>query len=83
MTVEISVALFAGMRAAAGCDHVTISIPTTCDSAAILDAVAAALPATANLAQASRVAVDDRFLSGETTLSDASQLAIIPPVSGG
>lgn len=83
MTITLSVELFAGLRAAAGCDSIEVDLPTHAGPAEILAAVGSALPQAAGFMKVSRVALDDRFLTEAAELSQGSRLAIIPPVSGG
>ena len=83
MSITLQVELFAGLRAAAGCDLVEVELPEMASPDDILAAVACKLPQTAGFTKVSRVALDDHFLRDAAPLCAESRLAIIPPVSGG
>jgi molybdopterin synthase catalytic subunit len=74
--MELTVRLFAGLRDRAGADSVTVSLP---DGATAADLVAAMdLPSRSCI-----VAVNREYAAPEHVLSDADEVALIPPVSGG
>ena len=83
MMITLSVELFAGLRATAGCDTIDLELPETAGPSDILEALGKAAPETAGFTKVSRVALDDRFMTDTATLNNNSRLAIIPPVSGG
>ncbi len=83
-SVEIQVLLFAGVRDAAGCDRVTVSVSDRSDASEILDALAEQLPTVAGLIRVSRLAIGGRYVGGDHRIeSFDDEFALIPPVSGG
>lgn len=74
------VKLFAAIRDAVGVDEVEIAARTVAELAAQLKR---RWPAIAPLIGRSRFAVNQAFASGEMTLSESDDVAVIPPVSGG
>ena len=74
---------FASVRARVGRESDVIDLPATTSDRAVLDAVARLRPEAADLLAACRLAVDHAFVAGAITLSATSEVAVIPPVSGG
>lgn len=79
----VTVLLFAGLREAARAETVTVELPEGSTAGDLLEAVAAQIPALAGRVHASRVAVDHAFANAGDTIDGATELALIPPVSGG
>ncbi len=78
----LQVKLFAGLAAAAGSR--LLELPWQQGTAADLKAaVADAIPAAAAVVANSAVAIDNRFVRGDTAIPPMADVAIIPPVSGG
>jgi len=81
--VEITVRLFAALREHAGTRELTLEVPqgaTVADAIGILRAVAlAGLPERAPFV----TALDREYVEEDQRLSDGSELALVPPVSGG
>lgn len=78
----LSISLFAGMAEAAGCRR--LEIPWSGGTVAKLrSAVADAVPAIVPLLSRSAVAVGGRYARDEDAVAVGSDVAIIPPVSGG
>ena len=78
----LSISLFAGMAEAAGCRR--LEIPWSGGTVADLrSAVADAVPAIVPLLARSAVAVGGRYARDEDAVAVGSDVAIIPPVSGG
>ena len=74
--MDLTVRLFAGLRERAGSDHVTVSLP---DGATAADLVAAMdLPSRACID-----AVNREYVAPGQVLTEADEVALIPPVSGG
>jgi molybdopterin synthase catalytic subunit len=74
--MDLNVRLFAGLRDRAGSDHVTVTLP---DGATAADLVAAMdLPSRSCI-----VAVNREYVAPGQVLSEADEVALIPPVSGG
>ncbi len=80
---EVTVLYFAQVRDRLECDHDRLVLPLEVDAATILAAVCARHPTHAVLIAHCRVAVDQQFLSASASISAHSEIALIPPVSGG
>ncbi len=78
----VTVELFAGMAALAGCRRVRLEWSGG-DVAALRRALARACPAVASLLERSAVALGDRYAADDEPVADGSTAAVIPPVSGG
>ncbi len=78
----VQVQLFAGMAAEAGQRRLTLK-PTTATVAGVRSALTATVPGIGPLLVRSAVAVDGRYAADETPVGPDSEIAIIPPVSGG
>ena len=79
----ITVLYFAALRDRLACAQDIVELPTETTAEAVLAELARLRPAGAELFARSRVAVDLAFVSGPLRLSEASEVAVIPPVSGG
>jgi molybdopterin converting factor subunit 1 len=79
----VTVRYFAQLRDQLRCDLERLELPTTVEPAAVLAAVSARHPQASTLIACCRVAVDLQFASAAVTLGDDSEIALIPPVSGG
>ena len=79
----VTVLYFASLRDRLGRDDETLDLPANSTSAQVLAAVAQRHPTCADTIARSRLAVDQAFADGPLTLSANSELALIPPVSGG
>lgn len=78
----LSISLFAGMAEAAGCRR--LEIPWSGGTVADLrSAVSDAVPAIVPLLAKSAVAVGGRYARDQDSVAVDSDVAIIPPVSGG
>jgi molybdopterin converting factor subunit 1 len=82
-TIHVHVRLFARLRELAGARAVELDLPpgATVDDA--WAALAAATPAFVGLRAHVRFAVDGAYADATTRLADGSEIACIPPVSGG
>lgn len=81
--MERTLLLFARLAEVAGSDRLTLVLPADTSAEAILAAAAQARPALAPALRTCRVAVDQVFVRGTLTLAASSEIALIPPVSGG
>jgi MoaE-MoaD fusion protein len=81
--VRVSVLYFAAARERAGRSSETFELPEGSTAAAALEAACAAHPALRPLAGKLRLAVDQSFAAAEAGLREGSEVALIPPVSGG
>src|SRR5687767_8430693 len=80
----VSVRLFAMLRERAGRDAVEIELPDGATVQDALEAVGRQHGLTDTIARMPIVmAVNREYASGDTSLSEADELALIPPVSGG
>jgi molybdopterin converting factor subunit 1 len=82
-TVELPVFLFAAVREAVGSDQVTIQTPLPTTAAALRKILAQLDPQLDRWLAVSRLAVDRRFVADEDSIESATEIAVIPPVSGG
>lgn len=74
---------FAGMREHTGKEQESFDLPNPCGSRDVLDQVAAQYPHLRDLCSRSRVAIGHAFVSEPVAIDGRSEIAIIPPVSGG
>lgn len=79
----MEVLLFAGARDLAETEILTIDVTPPTTVAAVRDAIADAVPKLSGLLAVSRLAVDGSFANEETIIESSSEVAPIPPVSGG
>lgn len=79
----IDVLLFAGLREIARAESVSVEIGSEATAGDLLAALAEQHPALAPRLPPCRVAVDHAFVGPEHGLAGATEIAVIPPVSGG
>ena len=83
-TREVSVRLFAHARELADGESVCVSVSEPATIAELRRALLVRLPAAAELLRRSMFAIDSEYVGDEVLLpDDASEIACIPPVSGG
>jgi molybdopterin converting factor small subunit len=83
-TVRVPVFLFAAIRESAGQDRVVVEVPDGATAEEVLHKVAETIADAADLIAVSRLAIDGRYVDGQTVIpSPECELALIPPVSGG
>jgi molybdopterin converting factor subunit 1 len=82
-TVELPVFLFAAVREAVGSDQVTIRIPLPTTASALRKILSQLHPKIDTWLAVSRLAVDRRFVAEDDLIDSATEIAVIPPVSGG
>ena len=80
---QVTVLYFAQAQERSGCPLEIIEIPGISNTSAVRDLLANHHPALAELLPHCRLALDHSFIDGALTLADGSELAVIPPVSGG
>lgn len=80
---DVTVLYFAQARdrLAAACE--TLTLPTVASAEDVLAAIRNRHPAHAALIDRCRVAVDCQFITGPVAINERSEIALIPPVSGG
>jgi molybdopterin converting factor subunit 1 len=81
--MKIKVKLFAAARELAGSDTVEIEIPEHATVADLRLAVADEFPTLKKLLSHALWAVDAEYAGDSTIINDRSEVALIPPVSGG
>ena len=79
---EVSVKLFAGVAELAGVKELRISV-NRFTVAEVRCALGTHLPQVAPLLSRSAIAVDGRYATEDEVLCSDSEIAVIPPVSGG
>jgi len=83
MPMRLTVLLFAGVRARLGLAEVEIEIAEPVTVARLRERLAAAHPQIAESLAGCRIAVDHEFAADDQRIHAGSEVAIIPPVSGG
>jgi molybdopterin converting factor subunit 1 len=79
----IRVKLFAVAKQLAGSGEVAMEVKGAATVADIERALVKEVPALAEVVSHARWAVDAKFASGDASVSPKSEIALIPPVSGG
>jgi molybdopterin converting factor subunit 1 len=79
----VRVKLFAVAKERAGRDELSIDLPNGATVADLRQAVATASPALAAILPHALWAVDTTYANDKTALNEQSEIALIPPVSGG
>lgn len=84
MTVtRIEVLLFAQAREIAGRSTIAVTLTVPASVAALRAALAQAHPDLAPLLPTCRFAIEQEFASDDALIAPGSEIALIPPVSGG
>ena len=81
--MKVTVQLFAAARDAAASDSVQIDVSDDARADDVLGALASALPQISDLLPSCRLAIDCCYASADDAVDANSELALIPPVSGG
>jgi molybdopterin converting factor subunit 1 len=81
--MQVEILLFAAVRDAAGSDSIAVEVAGNACAGDILAALADRLPQIAPLLPACRLAVDSTYVASSATIPAGSEVALIPPVSGG
>jgi MoaE-MoaD fusion protein len=81
--MRVTMRYFAAARERAGTSSETLELGEAATAAEALAAACARHPALQPVAQRLRLAVDQEFAAPERKLRDGSEVALIPPVSGG
>jgi molybdopterin converting factor subunit 1 len=77
------VRLFARARDLAGCDMLSVELPPEANVAELRRQLIVACPALREFLPRCAVAVGEDFVTDDAVVTSASEVAIIPPVSGG
>ena len=81
--LEIKVRLFALARQLANCDTLSLTVPERATVSDVRRGLVEACPALTGLMSQMLVAVNSEYASDETPVPLGSEVAVIPPVSGG
>ncbi len=81
--MELTVRLFATLKAQAGAGEVTVEVPEGAQVADLLRALSTAYPALAAALPAALVAVNREYADLSQPLRSDDEIALFPPVSGG
>jgi len=81
--MTVCVKLFAAARQQAGCDEIVVDVDDGATIADVERALVAAVPALNTVVTHARWAVDAEFVDGGQIVTAESEVALIPPVSGG
>ena len=81
--MQIRVKLFAAARESAGGDSIEIELPTTATVADVRQALMERLPPARELLARSMFAINCDYAANDTRLEPDTEVACIPPVSGG
>jgi len=80
--VKVRIRLFAQLREIVGQNEVELSVETP-TAAAAFEALVSRHPKLASFRNSIRFAVGEEYVPPGTTLTDSSELVLIPPISGG
>ena len=81
--MAMRVLLFAQVKAAVGAAELDLKISGQPDAAALWRALVIAQPKLAAFQSSTRLARNGEYADAKTFFSDADEVALIPPVSGG
>ena len=81
--MKVDVLLFASLRDLAKSDRISVDVAENATVGDLLVSISSQYPELKDRVAISRVAVDDRFSCSEDQIPAGSELALIPPVSGG
>ncbi len=81
--MKVHVKLFAAAREAAGAGEVAIEVRDGATLADVRRALVASVPALEKILPHARWAVDAQFAGDGQVVTETSEIALIPPVSGG
>lgn len=79
----VTVLYFAQARDRLGTEREVVTLSALVGASDVLAAIRSRHPAQASLIDRCRVAVDHQFITGPVAISERSEIALIPPVSGG
>jgi len=79
----LTILLFAGLREAAGSETVCVEISAGCTARELLGVLERQIPALRGRVTGARVAIDQAFADPAELIHATSEVALIPPVSGG
>lgn len=82
-TIRVRVRLFAIARERAGQSEVELEVVDPANVGDLREALRDRVPGLDSLARGAMISVDEEYASDETSVTAASRVALIPPVSGG
>ena len=81
--MKVYVKLFAAAKDVVGSDAITIQVADGATIAEVREALVMATPGLANIVAHALWAVDTEYAAETTPITTKSEIALIPPVSGG
>ncbi len=81
--MKLRVKLFAVARQRVGRDEIDVEFPGSATVGQLRAALAEQFPPLADVLRHARIAVDSEYAGDESKLAPTSEIALIPPVSGG
>ena len=81
--MKATVRLFAQARQSAGTDFIELELPSDATVGDLRRAMLSHCPSLADLLPYCHIAVDTEYASDTTPIEENSEIALIPPVSGG
>ena len=79
----MQIQMFAAAKDLAGSDAIEVDFCFPIEAWAIKEAIVAQCPNLKPLVEHSRIAVDGRYMADDAQVHAATEIALIPPVSGG
>jgi molybdopterin synthase sulfur carrier subunit len=81
--MKINVRLFAAAKEFAGSESIEVDLPAACTASDLRGAILEAIPRLKLFGSSLRIAVDAEYANDSTPIHATSEVACIPPVSGG
>ncbi|HMC11661.1 MAG TPA: MoaD/ThiS family protein [Pirellulaceae bacterium] len=81
--MKVRVKLFAVAKELAGCDELSVELPDVATIRDLRGAIVTVAPALARIMPHALWAVGAEYANDDTALNEKSEVALIPPVSGG
>jgi len=82
--LNVEILLFAGLRERIGSERVRVNLPEPTTAGDVIETLKARYPEASDLIGFSRLAVDQQYARPDDLIDqNLSELALIPPVSGG
>jgi sulfur-carrier protein len=81
--MKVRVKLFAAAKEFAGSDEVSVDVPNAATIADLRQAIVTSFPSLQKIVPHSLWAIGPEYVPDDTKLTAASDIALIPPVSGG
>jgi len=81
--MKVRVKMFAMARQMVGTDQLDVELPENSSVGELRASLLSRFPNSAPLLRSSLIAIDTNYASDDTRISPHSEIAVIPPVSGG